>query len=103
MTDKLMGAIGLCRKAGKLVMGSDPVAEAVRERKAALVLTASDFAPRSQRQADRVCEQYQVVLVRLPCTMDQLAALLGKTYGVLAVCDLGFARMIRGLLGENNG
>ena len=41
----MLGALGLCRKAGKLVMGFDAVAESVMKGKAVLVLTAQDISP----------------------------------------------------------
>ena len=43
----MLGALGLCRKAGKLVMGFDAVAESVMKGKAVLVLTAQDVSPRT--------------------------------------------------------
>ena len=98
--DKLLGAIGLCRKAGRLVMGTDPVAEEVAKGRVSLVLTASDFAPRSRKNAEQVCATHGVRLADLPYNMEQLGALMGKIYGVFAVCDPGFARMIIAQLGK---
>ena len=43
--DPLLGALGICRKAGKLLHGYDRVEEAVMRGKACLVLLAC--APRS--------------------------------------------------------
>lgn len=94
MTDKLMGAVSLCRKAGKLVMGSDVCAEAVRARKAALVLLTNDLAERSAKRIRLVCEECGVKLLILPRGMEELAPVAGKSYGVFAVCDRGFAKMI---------
>ncbi len=43
--NKLMGLLSLCRKAGKLRIGSQPVKEAVEAGEAKLVLYAADFSP----------------------------------------------------------
>ena len=43
MTDKTLSLISLCRKAGRLRIGFDPVTEAVCAGEVCLVLTASDF------------------------------------------------------------
>lgn len=94
MTDKLLGSISLCRKAGKLTMGTDAVAEQARMGAAKLILTACDFSPRSAKQAGIVCEKYHIASACLPFTMEELARILGKQYGVFAICDSGFAKMI---------
>ena len=37
MADKLMSLLGLCRRAGKLVLGNDPVIDSINLKKAKLV------------------------------------------------------------------
>lgn len=94
-TDKLLGAVSLCRKAGKLVGGRDAVEKSARGGACALVLLAQDLAPRSLEQARRFCLQTRTPCKTLPRTMEQLSPILGgKQVGILAVCDQGFARMI---------
>lgn len=98
MNDRLMSAISLCRKAGKLKMGGDVVKEAALSGEARLVLIASDLAERSEKQIRQVCEGSGTRLESLPLTMEQLWQVTGKKYGILAVCDQGFAKMIDGLV-----
>ena len=50
--NKLLGALSLCRKAGKLTMGFDPVAESAAKGKAALVLLAADLSA-GRNEAER--------------------------------------------------
>ena len=45
--DPLLGALGICRKAGKLLHGYDRVEEAVMRGKACLVLLACDASKRT--------------------------------------------------------
>lgn len=100
MNDKLMSAISLCRKAGKLKMGGDVVKEAVAAGEVFDVLLTSDLVERSDRQIRFSCEGSKAKILVLPYTMEELWSVTGKKYGILAVCDAGFARMIEGLLAQ---
>ena len=102
MNDRLLASISLCRKAGKLRMGSDVVKDEVIAKNAVLVLLAGDLAPRSERQIRFVCERERCKVVSLPFQMEQLAQVTGRLAGILAVCDPGFAKMIEGLLPSSN-
>ena len=51
--DPLLGALGICRKAGKLLHGYDRVEEAVMRGKACLVLLACDASKRTTQQLFR--------------------------------------------------
>lgn len=98
MNDRLLSALSLCRKAGRLKMGGDVAREEIYKGSARLVLLASDAAERTVRQMRFACEEGGVPLRMIPRTMDELWATAGKRYGVFAVCDSGFATMITGLL-----
>lgn len=98
MNDKLISAISLCRKANKLKMGFDVVKEEAAKGTAVLVLLVRDLAPRSERQIRFSCEQSGTKVSVLPYTMEELSVITGRNYGILAVCDNGFAKMIEGLL-----
>ena len=79
-------------------MGADVVRDNVLSGEAKLVLLTSDIAERSARHARGICGPARVPVRTLPYTMQQLASVAGKQYGVFAVCDRGFADMILGLL-----
>ena len=92
--DKLLGALSLCRKAGKLVMGFDPVAESVAKGNAQLVLLAADLAPGSRKKALRFCEGAGLAPRELPFTQQELLAVTPKRTGVFAVIDTGLAQLV---------
>lgn len=98
MNDKLLSAISLCRKAGKLKMGMDVVKEAVAGGETRLVLLAQDIAERSERQIVEACAAKHVRVQKLPVDMDELGQFTGKRYGILAICDKGFTQMIGKLI-----
>lgn len=53
--DPLLGALGICRKAGKLLHGYDRVEEAVMRGKACLVLLACDASKRTTQHMQDTC------------------------------------------------
>lgn len=95
MTDKILGAVSLCRKAGKLVMGADTTEQAVYKRQASLVLVTKDLSPRSLKRMTLACEATGVPMLLLPRDMHELAPCAGKPYGIFAICDAGFAKMMK--------
>lgn len=92
--DKLLGALSLCRKAGKLVMGFDPVAESAAKGKAQLVLLAADLAEGSRKRALRFCDAAGLEPRALPLTQQELLAVTPKRTGVFAVIDKGLAQLV---------
>lgn len=85
-TDKLLGFLGLCRKAGKLVLGTPMVCEELRgKRKPALVVaSAGASAPTKKRLATK-CAFYGVPLREVPVAPDLLAHAVGKSGNLAAV------------------
>jgi ribosomal protein L30E len=84
--DALRSALSLCRKAGKLVMGYDPVAEAILSGKADFVLCAADTSPKTaQRMADQI--EGLAPLYRIPLTQEELLPVSRKNVGLYAVAD----------------
>ena len=92
--DKLLGALSLCRKAGKLVMGFDPVAESAAKGKAQLVLLAADLAEGSRKKALRFCDAAGLEPRALPLTQQELLAVTPKRTRVIAVIDKGLAQLV---------
>lgn len=92
MNDRLLSLLGLCRRAGRLVIGADPVKEAIDTDKAFLVICASDISQNTEKKIRKATEakgnvQYCIV----NRSKDELSFSLGKTCAVLAVIDEGFA------------
>ena len=96
--DKLLGALSLCRKAGRLAMGFDPAAESMAKGKAQLVLFAADLAPGSEKKARRLCGAAGVPARVLPFTQQQLLAVMPKKVGVFAVTEPGLAKLVESRL-----
>jgi ribosomal protein L7Ae-like RNA K-turn-binding protein len=94
-TSKLLSALGICKKAGKLAEGFDPVADMARSGKASLILTAGDLSPKSEKEVAHIAQQTRVEHRRIDITMDEIWSRLGRRAGILAIADEGLAGMVR--------
>ena len=93
--NKLLSAISLSKRAGKLLLGFDQVEDAVLAGKAVVVLTAADLSEKSRQGINRVCEAKQIENLPIPATMDELWFQIGKRTGILAVTDPGLAGLLK--------
>ena len=90
----LFGALGLCRKAGRLVMGFDAVCDEVYKGRVALVLVAADLSPKTLARLQRACEGAAEVRP-IPLTQDELCPISRKPVGIYGVADENLARLCR--------
>lgn len=95
----LLGALGLCRRAGKLLHGYDRVQEAVLRGKVSLVLLAADASDRTAKHMREVCEGF-VACEAMPLTSAELSALTTRPAAVFAVTDENLARLCAKHLGK---
>ena len=94
---RLLGAVGLCVRAGKVIFGTPMVCEAMRrggKQAPVLVLEAADTSDNTHKRLCDKCTFYRVRHVRLSCDGQRLAAAVGKT-GVLAAVAVTDEQMSR--------
>ncbi|MBO6231630.1 MAG: ribosomal L7Ae/L30e/S12e/Gadd45 family protein [Ruminiclostridium sp.] len=86
-----LSTLGLCRRAGKLIMGFDAVAEEVRSpgTKVKGVLLASDLSEKTKKEVRFECGRAEITVTEIPETLDELKEITGKRAGVIAVLDEG--------------
>ncbi len=90
--DKALNFLGICKKAGALMIGENGVGGAARSGKAALIMTASDAAQNTQKKAKNLAEISEAALLALPFGKDLLGNLLNKKVCALtAITDMGLA------------
>lgn len=100
----LLGLIGLCRRAGKTVIGTDMVCEhlrgrakkgAARDKIDVLVLEASDTSENTHKKISDKCIFYNVKHIRLQFDGAALGKAVGKSYvAAVAVTDENLCRAI---------
>ena len=101
-TDKalshLLGFLGLCRKAGKTVLGTPMVCEELaKKKKPYLVLYSALASAATKKRIVCKCDFYKTEAIELPVDTGTLARALGKQgdLAALAVTDEGFAKALR--------
>ena len=89
---QLHNALSMCRKAGKLEMGFDPVVEAVMAGKANRVYLAQDISPKTAQRLRWAVEDMAQVLA-LPLAQDDLSDVTRKRVAIYAVTDANLDRL----------
>ncbi|MDR1217379.1 MAG: hypothetical protein LBJ99_02205 [Oscillospiraceae bacterium] len=97
--DNNLALLGIAKKAGLLAEGGELVSVAARDKKARVILSASDASDRSKRRAERLAAESGASRVELRFTKAELGAALGKgSPGMIAVNDAGLAAKLVSLL-----
>lgn len=95
MENKILGLMGLMRRAGALEPGEQNSCSAVKGGKAKLLLLADDASDNARRRAETFVYGRNVVTVQLPVTKEELGAAVGSgSSAMAAVTDLGFANAL---------
>ncbi len=90
MNKKILSLISLATKAGKTVSGEFSVENAVKEKKAVLVLVSEEASDRSKKMYRDMCEYYHVPLYFLG-SKEELGHFTGKEFRAsVAILDEGF-------------
>ena len=99
---KLLGMLGLARRAGKLAVGATAVEKLVRRGQSPLIVVASDAGASQMSKVGR-WEPLSGVLSDV-LTGEELAQAMGREkLSVVGVSDLGFVRGIQKLVGGGSG
>ncbi len=96
--DRLLGTIGLCRRAGKLICGVDLICTELRKnQKIQIVLAACDVSDNTKKKLNDKCKFYGVTLIFLPYTAEELAAAVGKDapIGAVAITDAKLMQSVK--------
>lgn len=101
--ERLNGMIGLAKRAGRLVTGTDAVIACIQSGKAVLVLAASDASEGTQKRIRDKCGTYNVRQL-VWGTAQQLGHTVGMgSCAAAAVTDRNFAEGISRIYNELTG
>ncbi len=79
---RLCGMLGLAMRAGKVIVGTESVCQALAKRgKVRLVVYAADSSPATKKKIVTKCEFYSTPCVEISLDTGALGRILGKTYG----------------------
>lgn len=103
MQDRVMSLLGLAARAGKIVSGGFSAEDAVRKKKAFLVLIAEDTQANTVKKFTDKCSYYKIPL-RYYGTKEALGHAVGREErACVAVIDRGFAESILDKLQQTTG
>ena len=95
MDNNLLSLLGLCKRAGMLEVGEEPVESVARARVARVLFLASDAAENTARRIRHFAELGSCIWLCIPFTKSELGSAVGGTScALLAVTDIGFAANI---------
>lgn len=100
MNDRILSLLGICRRAGRLIIGAQPTVDSIRAHKAKLIIFANDFSQRSAKPVLEAAHSNNIKIITINRCKDELSVALGKLCGVASVEDDGFANKLI-LLNEN--
>ena len=97
-SNKLANMLGIAQKAGKIISGEFAVEQAIRNKKACLVLLAADASPNTKKKYNDLVTFYGVPLYEV-FSKEEMGESIGKVYrAAIAVNDPGFSQALRKLL-----
>jgi ribosomal protein L7Ae-like RNA K-turn-binding protein len=97
MDTRILGSLGLCSKAGKLIFGVPMIIEAMQKgKKVFLVIESGDTSDNTHKRISDKCSFYGVEKIRLDISGGDLAAAVGKSSSLaaIAITDEGFYKMV---------
>lgn len=93
-SNPLLSFLGLCRRAGKMTLGSDIVVDSIMSGESVLVLLASDISLNTEKQIKRNAQLSNVRLIKLKENKEEVSHAVGKFSAVISINDSGFAKKI---------
>lgn len=96
--ERLASAVGLCRKAGKIAVGTDMVCDAIRAHRVLLVLASKLASDNTKKKISDCCAFYCVKLHFSEMSPEELGTAIGKgPTACVGITDENFKKLI-----ENN-
>ena len=105
--DRLLLMLGLCRKAGKLIWGTDNICTALRESRGSkrplLVLEAEDTSANTHKKLSDKCSFYKAEHIVIKNSASELGEALGlaNLCAAAAVTDRNFCEAIKKIVDES--
>ncbi len=94
MNSKFLSMLGLCRRAGAVIIGTDLVTKALPSGKIKLVMYAEDASANTEKKITDKCRFYNTKCIKLTYGGDEIAHAIGKasTVSVVGVADENFSK-----------
>ncbi|MBE6838626.1 MAG: 50S ribosomal protein L7 [Ruminococcus sp.] len=99
MKQKIINLLTICRRAGRMELGFDPVKDKILCGEAKCILCTGDISEKTLKEVHFCADRRDVPVYQLEnMSMTDIADSLGRRAAVIAVCDKGFASKIESML-----
>ena len=98
--NKLLGLMGLMRKAGKLALGYDESISEAKKGHARCVIISPDISPKTEKELRYHLKDVRINILKAPA---DFGLAVGKAVKIIAVNDAGFARSATKMINEFKG
>ena len=100
MQNKFLSAIGLAKRAGQAVFGTEMVQNSARSGKAKLIIVASDVSNNTRKELNDTAAYYKTECIGVDCTMAQLSAAAGllRNTSSVAITDENLTVLVKNSL-----
>ncbi|MBS7298581.1 MAG: ribosomal L7Ae/L30e/S12e/Gadd45 family protein [Eubacteriales bacterium] len=92
--DKVLGLIGLAKKAGRITAGSELCEDAIRRGDSKLIIIADDISDNGKKAICDCCRHYGIKYLTYASKADLGTAVGSEIRAVISINDEGFARAI---------
>lgn len=104
---KVISLIGIAKKAGKVLAGTDRIVESIRKKDkngVKLLLCSADASQNTLKRIGNTSTFYGVPFYKLTVDKDELARIIGSDalVSVIGITDAGFGKAMTERLSENN-
>ena len=92
---QILFSIGLAKKAGKVISGTDSVCDEIRKNKIFLVLCACDVSENTKKKISDCCKYYQITLRFPEFPKETLGKAIGKSFSAcVGITDQNLSELI---------
>ena len=92
---QLLFSIGLARKAGKLISGTDFVCDGIRQKKIFLVVCAGNVSDNTKKKISDCCAYYHTMLYITEISKEMLGHAIGKSFAAcVGITDNNLSELI---------
>ncbi len=103
MNDAFLSALGLCKRAGRLVFGFETVKQSMQKGEAVVVFSAADLSEKTAKELSFLTLNLETELIQTAYDMKTLGGSIGKLTGIIAITDTGLATMLKQKLLNQEG
>lgn len=90
MNTEILNMLGICKKSGRLVWGTENVCDLLKKGKAKAVVIAGDISPKTEKEL-RFLAGDKTKVIRIAAATAETAHATATTCGIFATADKNFA------------